>query len=457
MLDTSRLLAAAVFSLAYLGLCAAVFRRHRRRAVPVAAIPGSPAKPVLVAYASQSGYAEGLARQAAEALGAAGLPVTLAPLGQVDAAILAGCEQALFLVSTCGEGDAPDNGALFERRLMAAAPEAAPGLGHLHYGLLALGDREYAHFCAFGRRLSAWLEARGAQPLFSPVEADNGALAALESWQHQIAHIAGNAELPDWRSPVFTPWRLAERRHLNPGSSGAPVYHLALEPVAGDLPQWQAGDLVQIQPPGSLEQPAEHPRDYSIASLPESGRLHLLVRQQRHPDGRPGLTSGWLTAGAALGQSIALRLKPHANFRLGDNARRPLVLIGNGTGIAGLRALLQAREALGEKRNWLLFGERHAGPDHHYRADLERWQESGLLPRLDLAFSRDQEEKVYVQHKLEQAGAELRAWVDEGAALYVCGSAATMGAAVDAALARLLGREALDGLLAAGRYRRDVY
>jgi len=447
--DTLRLLAAAGTTLAYGGLCTAVYLNHRRRQ-SIAVAPGvGNGRPVLVAYASQSGSAEDLAGQTARSLGAAGLATTLLPLNRVTLELLAEHEQALFLISTCGEGDAPDNGALFERHCMAGT---APNLAHLHAGLLALGDRSYAHFCGFGRRLAAWLASGGAPSLFSPLEMDRQDGTTLAAWQQQVAHIAGSGDTPDWRATAFTPWRLLERRHLNPDSSGAPVFHLAVAPENGPLPDWLAGDLVQIQPPHE----GEHPRDYSIASLPTDGALHLLVRLHTRPDGSPGLTSGWLCQNLAEGHTMPLRLKPHANFRLGDNTERPLILIGNGTGIAALRSLLKAREALGEQRNWLLFGERHADADQHYREDLARWRTSGLLPRLDLTFSRAQPAPRYVQHRLEERAGLLIDWIAKGAAIYVCGSS-VMGAAVHQTLERLLGEPCLDNLLATGRYRRDVY
>lgn len=464
MPDTLRLLTAWGATLAYGGLCAAVYLRHQRRrhiaVAPLASQDGAARKPLLVAYASQGGQAEALAGQTARALGAAGLPVRLLALNLLRPEDLAAAEQALFIVSTCGEGDAPDNGALFERRLMAEA--ASPDFPHLHVALLSLGDSSYTHYCGFGRRLAAWLTARGAPWLFAPLEVDNGDPEALGDWQHRVAHLAGSGEEPDWCGPAFAPWTLVDRQHLNPGSAGQPVYHLALTLPHAPLPTWQAGDLVQIQVQAPIMDGGDStalapPRDYSIASLPEDGQLHLLVRQQRHPDGRPGLASGWLTEGLPLGGRVSLRLKSHANFRLGDNAARPLILIGNGTGLAGLKALLQAREAQGQGRNWLIYGERQAATDLPYPETLGHWIRSGHLSRVDLAFSRDQAEKVYVQHKLAQAADELRAWVADGAALYVSGSAATMGQAVDDTLATILGRNALDDLLAAGRYRRDVY
>jgi sulfite reductase (NADPH) flavoprotein alpha-component len=108
-------------------------------------------------------------------------------------------------------------------------------------------------------------------------------------------------------------------------------------------------------------------------------------------------------------------------------------------------------------RNWLIFGERNAAHDSFYSHDVERWRKAGVLTRVDLAFSRDQDERVYVQHVIRRSEKEIREWVADGAVIYVCGSAAGMATAVDEALAGALGRETLNALLAARRYRRDVY
>ena len=134
-----------------------------------------------------------------------------------------------------------------------------------------------------------------------------------------------------------------------------------------------------------------------------------------------------------------------------------MILIGNGTGIAGLRAHLKARVSADARRNWLLFGERSADRDFFFGDELLAWQAQGFIHRLDLAFSRDQEQRIYVQHKLEQAADPLREWVDEGAAIYVCGSLAGMAPAVDAVLRAVLGGAEVEAMLANGRYRRDVY
>ena len=199
------------------------------------------------------------------------------------------------------------------------------------------------------------------------------------------------------------------------------------------------------------------PRDYSIASLHTDGELQLLVRQEQHPDGTLGTASGLLTSTLTLGDTVALRLRPHRTFRLDGNESRPLILIGNGTGLAGLRAHLRARAAAGEHDNWLVFGERQAAHDFLCREEIEAWQASGVLQRLDMVFSRDQPERLYVQHRLLQSANALRAWLRNGAAVYVCGSLQGMAAGVDAALRQVAGEPLWSDMVSEGRYRRDVY
>ncbi len=140
--------------------------------------------------------------------------MTLKSLADVTAADLTAAGRALFVVSTTGEGDAPDTARRFIRDVMSGEP-ALHGLG---YGVLALGDSSYAHFCAFGRTLDAWLARHGATPLFDRVEVDDGDPAALRHWQSHVGLLAGVTDAPDWTRPRYGRWRLAERRRLNPGA-----------------------------------------------------------------------------------------------------------------------------------------------------------------------------------------------------------------------------------------------
>jgi sulfite reductase (NADPH) flavoprotein alpha-component len=311
----------------------------------------------------------------------------------------------------------------------------------------------YIRYCGFGRALDQWLQEQGAQSLFERIEVNCNAAPAIAAWRHQLSHLAGTSDAPDWSAPAFDGWRLAARQQLNAGSSGAPVFHIELEPRNGGLPDWQAGDLAQVAAPSD----PSRAREYSIASVPADGRVHLLVRLYSHADGSHGHASGWLGLKARVGETVQLRLRQHRRFRLEGNAGRPLILIGNGSGIAGLRGHLRARALSGQVRNWLLFGERHAAHDFHYRDEIAAWQNAGQLPELDLAWSRDGVAQRYVQDLLPPRAERLRAWVEQGAAIYVCGSLEGMAAGVDQALATLLGRPALEQLAAEGRYRRDVY
>jgi len=457
----------------------------------------------LIGFASQSGFAEQLAWQTAGQLQAAGLPVRVQRLGDMTEQDLSKSRNALFVVSTFGDGEAPDSARGFERKLLGRPLS----LETLNYAVLALGDRQYPNFCGFAHRLHDWLAERGGSSLFAPVEVDSADPAALQQWQQHLGQLTGSTSAALWQAPVFENWTLNRREHLNPGSSGSGVYLLDL--ITSGTMHWQAGDLVEILPRNSdeavrsflsglgidpatrinvdgLQEPVvqalatrqlpQHrahlvgfhaqalidalapvsAREYSIASVPEDGCLQLIVRQEIHPDGSLGLCSGWLTEHAASGSAISLRLRRNSSFHLPAEPV-PLILLGNGTGLAGLRSLLKARIVQGQTRNWLLFGERNREHDFHCGAELQGWLESGDLARLNLAFSRDQAEKVYVQHLLREAAQDLRTWLDEGAAIYICGSLQGMASGVDHVLNEVLGERVVSELVEQGRYRRDVY
>lgn len=447
--ETRRLIEAGAVAGVYALFCAGVALREtlRRRATRKAtlALSEGAGEPILVAYASQTGFAEELANATAEALAKAGAPVTLRELSAVTAADLTG--RALFVVSTTGEGDAPDPARAFIRDVMKDGVD----LPDLRYGVLALGDSTYAEFCAFGRSLDAWLARSGAAPLFDRVEVDDGDPATLRHWQGQLSLLTGVTDAPDWSRPAYGRWTLAERTLLNPGSPGGEAWHVRLVPTDGAT--WEAGDILEI---GPHNDPTLPHREYSIASLPSDGGVELIVRLTPRADGAPGLGSGWLCRFAEIGGTVYARVRTNRSFHAPE-APRPLILIGSGTGMAGLRAHLKARAALGVRWNWLVFGERTAAHDYFHREEIEGWRASGLLDRADLAFSRDQAERVYVQHRLRAAADVLRRWVANGAAIYVCGSLEGMSRDVHAALVEVLGAEMMDRLTDEGRYRRDVY
>lgn len=424
--------------------------RARRAAAARAATlaPAEGSNALLVAFASQTGQAEELAWMTASSLSDAGVPARVALLGDLDPAELRAEGRVLIIASTTGEGDGPDVMSWFARKHMTAPAD----LTGLSYALLALGDRTYADFCGFGRTLDLWLQRSGATPLFDRVEVDNGDAGAIRHWQHQLGVVTGHAVQADWTPPAYDRWRLAVRTHLNPGSPGGEAWLLAFEPI-DHTPDWVAGDIAEVGLPGD---PSPGSREYSVASLPADGRVEFIVRLMTRPDGSPGLASGWLTRDLDIGAEAGLRIRTNRGFH-GPSPETPLILIGNGTGLAGLRAHWRARADGPHGGVWLMFGERTSAHDAFLDDELRTALSSGALTRLDRAFSRDPGDGRYVQVLIAQNTDELIAWVDRGAAILVCGSLEGMSQGVHAALETALGADRLLELTEAGRYRRDVY
>lgn len=216
------------------------------------------------------------------------------------------------------------------------------------------------------------------------------------------------------------------------------------------------------------------PRLYSISSSPKAhpGQVHLTVGAVRfEANGRPrkGVCSTFLAERCLAGATTVPVFVHHNNaFRLPADGSKPVIMVGPGTGIAPFRAFLEERRASGAKgRNWLFFGDQREATDYLYRDELVALKNDGLLTRLDLAWSRDQQGKVYVQQRMRENAAELFAWLEAGAHFYVCGDASRMAKDVDVALHDLVvsagGRTAdeaaayVQALKAAKRYQRDVY
>jgi sulfite reductase (NADPH) flavoprotein alpha-component len=215
------------------------------------------------------------------------------------------------------------------------------------------------------------------------------------------------------------------------------------------------------------------PRLYSIASSPKQvpGRVHLAVaavRYERRARRRHGVASTFLADRVTVGDRVEVFVRPSHGFRLPPSPDTPIIMIGPGTGIAPFRAFLQERRAIGARgRNWLFFGNPHRRSDFLFEDELTGYCRDGLLTRLDLAFSRDQQDKVYVQHRLLEQAAELWSWLEEGAHFFVCGDAQRMARDVEAGLSYIVGKEGrmdapaakayLARLAALGRYQKDVY
>jgi len=234
---------------------------------------------------------------------------------------------------------------------------------------------------------------------------------------------------------------------------------LAQVPTLARLDQW----LAVLRPLA--------PRQYSISSSPLEDPHEVqvtvsVVRHREHGLLRHGVCSAYLADRAA--EDVAIHVQRQRHFRPPTDPGTAAIMIGPGTGIAPFRGFLRHREALGHPgRNWLFFGDRNGATDFLYREELEQLQAGGVLTRLDTAFSRDQDRRIYVQDRMREHGEELWRWLDEGAHLYVCGDRRHMAKDVEAALLLLAERHGglaredarvwLADLEVAGRYAKDVY
>ena len=214
------------------------------------------------------------------------------------------------------------------------------------------------------------------------------------------------------------------------------------------------------------------PRLYSISSSPNvhPDEVHLTVGAVRYKGqslSRKGVCSTYLADRAGEGP-VGVFVHHNQGFRLPEDKGKPVIMVGPGTGIAPFRAFLEEREASASPgRNWLFFGDRTAKTDFLYEEEVKRFSESGILTRLDTAFSRDQAEKIYVQDRMLEQAAEVWSWLKDGAYFYVCGDASRMAKDVDAALHRIVAQEGnlsdelaeayVQDLRKAKRYQRDVY
>lgn len=214
------------------------------------------------------------------------------------------------------------------------------------------------------------------------------------------------------------------------------------------------------------------PRMYSISSSPKatSGEVHITVSAVRYKcedKQRKGVCSTFM-ADFTGDATVPIFVQKSANFRPPANSKTPMIMVGPGTGIAPFRAFLQERHARKDTgKNWLFFGEQHIATDFYYRDEIESWQKDGFLTKLDLAFSRDQAEKIYVQDRMREQGAELWTWLEAGAHFYVCGDASRMAKDVDQALREVIQKHGglsedaakvyVQKLSSDKRYVRDVY
>ncbi|HGS4675715.1 assimilatory sulfite reductase (NADPH) flavoprotein subunit [Vibrio paracholerae] len=534
-----------------------------------------------IIFASQTGNAKGVAQALLKEAQAAGIQAQLFDASDYKGKDLAKETHVIFVASTNGEGEAPDNALALHEFLKS---KKAPKLPNLKYGVLGLGDSSYQFFCQTGKDFDQFLENLGAQRLVERLDADVDYQAAATEWRKQVLSIlkdelTGAAAVTSvatfavsqtaeshyskeqpYTASLSTSQKITGRdsgkdvRHIEidladsgityqPGDALGVWYenrpqlvnalldsvglsgheevqvdgetlslHLALThhyEITAANPQLvaQFTELAQSQKLTSLAEDKEAlreyatrtqvidvlreekvtlsatqllsllrrltPRLYSIASSQtEVGEeVHLtvgVVEYEYEGEQRLGGASSFLAHQLEEGAPVKVFVEHNNNFKLPSDDNAPLIMVGPGTGIAPFRSFIQERENRGAAgKNWLLFGDRTFTQDFLYQVEWQKYLKSGVLNRLDVAFSRDQHEKVYVQHRLLEQAELVWQWLQEGAYFYVCGDASRMAKDVHQALITVVeqqgglnreqAEEYVSELRKAKRYQRDVY
>jgi sulfite reductase (NADPH) flavoprotein alpha-component len=538
-----------------------------------------------ILYGSQTGNGAVVAEHFEQQAQSAGIDTELFSLADFTVKQLTKKTIITVIVSTHGEGEAPDDAELFHEQLFSAK---APDLTHLKYSVLALGDSSYEWFCQTGQEIDQQLAELGAKQIYPRVDCDVDYEADSTQWIKKLIPAIETLIETDNATDNITALPL-QARPTEPTTTPVNKYHpyhaeiLTIQKITGrgsskntyhvelaidpDLIRYQPGDSVGViaknnlntvhqlltywQQTGTesfifkdqsmrletlllehieitqISKPfiqflakqindqalnviaASHeafenycqnhqlldllqtfdpqnqvpiqvvlnqlksitPRLYSIASAQSDveDEVHLTINlEPATPAGHHGLASGLLCELAAVGDEVPIYIEPNNKFRLPEDTTTPIIMIGPGTGVAPYRAFMQERHATAATgENWLFFGNPNFATDFLYQTEWLKLQQSGLLKQIDVAFSRDQTAKIYVQDKLKDHAAKIWQWLEQGAHIYICGNAKHMAKDVEQTLnsiiiehgqlPQLAAKDYLKTLKRNNRYQKDVY
>lgn len=449
----------------------------------------------------------------------------------------------LFVMSTQGEGEFPQNAVPFYENLKASKAD----LSKVSYAVLGLGDTSYPLFANAGILLDETLAEKGAKRLLPLVKADVDFAETVSSWEKELkiafqnlgSTVVNEAKVPNSTTSHKKNYlgKISHKVVLNDIGSNKKTYHIEIE--SEDEIQYEAGDALGIIPKNNIEEikaianyfeeenyeilidknvrglskksleafsklfeieiteeksnlidvikkylPKKvkleeivellhpiAPRLYSISSSSEAhdGQVHLTVNLNKfkvNDEIKSGLASEFL-AEFPLDTELEFYIHKNNNFRL-PTEETDIIMIGPGTGIAPFRSFLAERDVKGsEGKNWLFFGEQQFVHDFYYQTEIQEWLTTGVLNKLDTAFSRDQERKIYVQDRIREKSAEFNSWIENGASIYICGQKNPMSQDVEKAIIEVIAKERnisendakqiLDQLENQGKYQKDVY
>ncbi|MFT6895762.1 MAG: sulfite reductase (NADPH) flavoprotein alpha-component [Paraglaciecola sp.] len=541
-------------------------------------------KTLTILYGSQTGNARTVAKEYKQKVEAAGIKTKLVNMADFKSKQLKNETHLVIIISTHGEGDAPDDAVELHEFLVS---KKVPKLDHLNYAVLGLGDSSYEFFCQTAKDFDRRLAAAGAKPITERVDCDVDYDSAVELWSQQVitkvqdeltipvstgANLAADGKsalaLVNHQYSKKEPFKasLLQSQKITGRDSAKDIRHIEIS-LEGSGIQYQPGDalgiwfnndvamvtellsLLSIDKDESIDLAGQAmtifdallekleltqsyptfisayndiadnaelaekladkailrvylserqiidvvreypikmsaqqlanalrgmtPRLYSIASSQAEveDEVHLtvaLVEYDAHGFPHQGGASGYLAQRLDEGGEVKVFVEKNNNFRLPEDPNSAVIMIGPGTGIAPFRAFMQQREVdEAQGNNWLFFGNPSYTQDFLYQVEWQRFVKDGVLDKVSLAFSRDQEEKIYVQHRLLEQGVEVFQWLEEGAYVYVCGDAEHMAKDVHEALVAIVQQHGgknqqeaesyLSELRRAKRYQKDVY
>jgi len=497
-------------------------------------------KPLII-YGTETGNSKKVASQLLANFKKNKIQAKSVDVFQFDASKLEKETLVLFVMSTQGEGEFPQNAVAFYENLKAADVN----LNKVSYAVLGLGDTSYPLFCNAGVLLDEVLTEKGAQRLLPLVKADVDFAETVSLWESDLQKVfqnQGSSEVVSKTTATASTkknytGRISHKVVLNDKGSNKETYHIEIE--SDDVIAYEPGDALGVFPKNkeseikaiadyfdednysilsdknikglskkSLDalskvlditidedktdlldvitkyQPKKvkleeivallhpiAPRLYSISSSSEAhdGQVHLTVNLNIFKVGdeiKSGLASQFL-ADFPLETELEFYIHKNQNFRL-PSEDTDLIMIGPGTGIAPFRSFLAHRDATGaEGKNWLFFGEQHFVLDFYYQTEIQEWITTGVLSKLDTAFSRDQERKIYVQDRIREKAKEFNAWIENGASIYICGQKNPMSQDVEQTILEVIASErnitieaaglVLEELENKGKYQKDVY
>lgn len=399
---------------------------------PILAKKESNIREITIIYATETGNAKKIASNFSNKLKKLKIKVKLKAVQQYDPINLTREKYLIFITSTHGDGEFPENA----KEFISFLDRNKPDLSNINYAIIGLGDSNYPLFCKAANDL---------EKRFLSLKAKNWQKIANFDldFDNHIENYYQNIEKSFFEEKKSLIGQITKNTILNDVGSNKEIHHIEIKSDA----KYQVGDSVGIKIANNA------PRLYSIASSPNQsdGEIHLTVKNVAG-----GLCSPFLSE-LKSDDNLEFYIAPNNNFRLPDD-KKDIIMVCGGTGIAPFRAFLQERDfSDADGKNWMFFGEQYAKSDFLYQSELQDYLESGLLDNLDLAFSRDQEEKIYVQDRIKEKADELKEWLEKGAYFYICGDKHKMAKDVDWALKEVLGNEFLQELDEEGRYLKDVY